>query len=116
MDNFFYADVTEVIGLLLGSVPPDVSVGRGGPLGPGGSTVLSQRGGDGSTVGVLYWGSLRGSVALAGGGRGGVAGGGGRVLHALVGALVAADLDGTLEVDFHAVRELERLEVGVAQD
>lgn len=35
---------------------------------------------------------------------------------ALVWAAVAADLDGALEVDFHGVRELEGLEVGIGQD
>ena len=33
--------------------------------------------------------------------------------RALVGTLVAADLDGTLEVDLHGIRELEGLEVCV---
>lgn len=34
----------------------------------------------------------------------------------MVGALVATDLDGTLEVNLHRVGELEGLEVGVGED
>lgn len=40
----------------------------------------------------------------------------GRLRGALIGALVAADLDGALEVDFHCVWKLERLKMSVRQD
>ena len=45
-----------------------------------------------------------------------VAAGGATVAAALLRALVAADLNGALEVDLHRVGEFEGLEVGVGQD
>ena len=107
VDDLLDADISHAVRLLLADVPPDDSVGGGCSLGPLLPVVsgLRSRG--------------RGSVLLAllrSGGSGGGIAGGGPGTGALLGAGVPADLDGALEVDLHAVGELEGLEVGVAQD
>ena len=109
VDHFLDADVLDVLGLLLTHVSLDEGV-HGEPPGPrlAGAGVCGLGRGGGGAVRLLLDGCGGG-----GGGRGGVGGGAGA--GALVGAGVAADLDGALEVDLHAVRELEGLEVGVAE-
>ena len=108
VDDLLDADISHAVRLLLADVPPHNSVGGCGSLGPLLAVVRGLRGGG------------RGSVLLAllgsGGSRGGGGVGGSPGTGALLGTGVPTDLDGALEVDLHAVGELEGLEVGVAQD
>lgn len=108
VDDLLDADISHAVRLLLADVSPHHAVGGGGPLGPLLAVVGGLgRGGRGA---VLL--ALLGSRGSRGGG--GVAGAPGT--GALLGTGVPTDLDGALEVDLHAVGELEGLEVGVAQD
>ena len=108
MDHLLDAHVAHAVRLLLAHVPLDEGVG-GEPLCPGlvGTVVAGLGGGSRCSVVII----LRGRSG--GGGR--VASRGAACSRALLGTRVSADLDCALEVDLHAVRELERLEVGVAE-
>ena len=110
MDNFLNTNVTHIIRLFLTNISLNITI-SGVSLSSGfvGTIVAGLRSGNWGTIVVILlglWGRWGWSRGVAGATS---------LAWTLIWTGVSADLNGTLEVDLHAVGELESLEVGIAE-